>query len=157
MNNAGIALPPGSIAQQMAECFQINATGPWIMGEAFAPLLQKSTGTPRVVNVSSGVGSITKRLDTKSPTYSQKAVQYRASKTALNMVTACQSVDYGEFGAKVFAYCPGFTQSNLSAHNNAEGGAKPTSEGAAPMVKIINGEHDVDHGKFLNGGGYFPW
>jgi NAD(P)-dependent dehydrogenase (short-subunit alcohol dehydrogenase family) len=141
----------------MSQCFQTNATGPLLMVESFAPLLKKSNGTPRVVNVSSGGGSITKRLDPTSVGYNIKGVQYRASKAALNMVTACQAVEYGELGFKVFAYCPGFTVSNLGPHNNAENGAKPTSEGAAPIVKILNGERDAEYGKFLHETGQYPW
>lgn len=157
VNNAAVASPPGPLAQQMSQCFQTNATGPLLMLEAFAPLLKNSNGTPRVVNVSSGVGSITKRLDPTSMSYNITEVQYRSSKSALNMVTACQVVEYGKLGFKVFAYCPGFTVSNLSPHNNTENGAKPTSEGAAPIVKILNGERDAEHGGFLHGAGQYPW
>jgi NAD(P)-dependent dehydrogenase (short-subunit alcohol dehydrogenase family) len=157
VNNAAVAIPPGPLVQQMSQCFQTNATGPLLMLESFAPLLKKSNGTPRVVNVSSGGGSITKRLDPTSPGYNIKSVQYRASKSALNMVTACQAVEYGGQGFKVFAYCPGFTVSNLGPHNNAENGAQPTSEGAAPIVKILNGERDAEHGGFLHGTGQHPW
>jgi NAD(P)-dependent dehydrogenase (short-subunit alcohol dehydrogenase family) len=157
VNNAGIARPPGPLEQQMLQCFQTNATGPLLMLESFAPLLKKSNGTPRVVNVSSGGGSITKRLDPTSVGYNMKGVPYRASKSALNMVTACQAVEYGGLGFKVFVYCPGFTVSNLGPHNNAENGAKPTSEGAAPIVKILNGERDAEHGRFLHETGQYPW
>jgi NAD(P)-dependent dehydrogenase (short-subunit alcohol dehydrogenase family) len=157
VNNAGIGTPPGSLAQQMSECFRTNATGPLLMLESFAPLLKKSNGIPRVVNVSSGGASITMRLDPTSSAYNLKAVPYRASKSALNMITACQVAEYGELGFKVFVYCPGFTVSNLGPHNKAELGAKPTSEGAAPIVKILNGERDAEHGKFLHGAGQYPW
>ena len=74
------------------------------------------------------------------------------------MVTACQAVDHGEAdGFKVFAFCPGFTVSNLSGMNKAENGAKPTSEGAAPIVRILEGERDKEHGGYLNAGGQYPW
>lgn len=73
------------------------------------------------------------------------------------MITACQMVDYGDLGFKVFAYCPGFTVSNLGPHNNAESGAKPTSQGAAPIVKILNGERDAENGGFLHETGQHPW
>jgi hypothetical protein len=73
------------------------------------------------------------------------------------MITACQSVEYAEDGFKVFVYCPGFTVSNLGPYNKAEMGAKPTSEGAAPIVKILKGERDEEHGKFLHADGQYPW
>lgn len=127
------------------------------MLEAFAPLLKKSTHTPRVVNVTSGAGSVTMRLDPKSMAYDLKAWQYRASKAALNMISACQVVEYGGLGFKVFLFCPGFTVSNLGPYNTAENGAKPTSEGAAPMVGILKGERDEEAGGFLHAGGSYPW
>ena len=86
-----------------------------------------------------------------------KAVQYRASKCALNMITACQVVDYSELGFKVFAYCPGFTVSNLGPMNKLEMGAKPTREGSAPMISILNGDRDAEHGLFLHKAGHYPW
>jgi NAD(P)-dependent dehydrogenase (short-subunit alcohol dehydrogenase family) len=157
VNNAAIGTPSGPLAQQMSQIFQTNATGPLLMVESFAPLLKKSTGTPRIVNVSSGGGSITTRLDPTSTGYKMKSVPYRASKAALNMITACQAVEYGGLGFKVFVYCPGFTVSNLGPYNKAENGAKPTSDGAAPIVKVLNGERDAEHGKFLHATGQYPW
>ncbi|QIW99258.1 hypothetical protein AMS68_004776 [Peltaster fructicola] len=157
VNNAAIALPSGSIAEQMAICFKTNATGPLLVVDAFAPLLKKAHGTPRIVNISTGQGSITKRLDPTAPGYKIKGVQYRASKAALNMVTACQVAEFGDEGFKIFSFCPGFTQSNLGPHNNAENGAKPTSEGAAPIVTILKGERDSEHAHFLHNTGQYPW
>lgn len=73
------------------------------------------------------------------------------------MVTATQLTEYRDQGFKVFTFCPGFTVSNLGPHNKAEHGAKPTSEGAAPIVKILNGERDAENGKFLHATGQHPW
>lgn len=64
VNNAAIgssgAFTPGA---QMALCFATNSTDPFLIGEAFAPLLEKSQGIPRIINISSGAGSIGRRLD----------------------------------------------------------------------------------------------
>lgn len=158
VNNAAIGTPSASLAQQMAQIFQTNATGPLLMVEAFAPLLKKSIGIPRIVNVTSGAGSIATRLDSKNKFYSLKATPYRVSKAALNMIMACQVADYRELGFKIFLFCPGFTVSKLGANNKAEFGAKPTSEGAAPIVRILNGERDAEDGKFLReADGEYPW
>jgi NAD(P)-dependent dehydrogenase (short-subunit alcohol dehydrogenase family) len=158
VNNAAVGVPSGSLAEQMAQSFKTNATGPLLMGQAFVPLLKKSVSTPRLLNVTSGAGSIATGLDPTSPTYNLRGVEmYKASKAALNMITACQEVDYGVLGIKVFCFCPGFTESNLGPQNKAEYGAKPTSKGAAPMVGILNGERDAEHGGFLKIGGQYPW
>jgi NAD(P)-dependent dehydrogenase (short-subunit alcohol dehydrogenase family) len=81
------------------------------------------------------------------------------SKTALHMVTACQAYEYGPMGLKLFNFCPGHTESNLGPHNTIEAGGKPASEGARPMLAILAGERDAEHGGFLNGTpeGQWPW
>jgi hypothetical protein len=75
------------------------------------------------------------------------------------MVTACQVYEYAEQGWKVFNFCPGFTVSNLGPMNTIENGAKPTIEGARPMVAILKGERDTETGGYLNGTekGTWPW
>jgi len=156
VNNAAIGTTPGSTAQQMAACFKTNATGPQLMSEYFVPLLHKANGTPRIVNVSSGAGSISRRLDPNAPKANFKDIHYRTSKAALNMVSAALAADLGPQGFKVFVYNPGFSISGLGPHNNAKSGAKPASEGAAPIVNILNGERDAEHGKFLNLYGQYP-
>ncbi|OTA23840.1 hypothetical protein BTJ68_13159 [Hortaea werneckii EXF-2000] len=146
-------MPLQPLADYTAMCFQANATGPLLMGEAFSPLLRKSIATPRIISVSSGAGSIASRLNPKGPGAAIRAPWYRASKAAMNMVTACQVADYGRAGFKVFAYCPGYTVSNLSAMNSAENGAKPTSQGAKPIVRMVDGECDEWHGRFAHENG----
>lgn len=141
----------------------MNATGPYLLVEAFAPLLKKAKGTPRIVNTSSGAGSIRRILDTKSPNYQQhrsmgmSRVAYGASKAALNLLTAKQTVVYGEEGFKVFAYSPGFVVSNLGPYNKAAHGAQPTSVGAAPILRVLDGERDAEHGCFLSANGQYEW
>lgn len=158
VNNAGVAfLGDIPLHEQMDICFRTNAIGAQIVGDAFESLLEKSTGTPRIVNVSSGAGSIGRRLEPTSAIYKQSAIHYRASKAAMNMVSANQDCMLGDKGFKVFAYCPGFCVSNLSDMNKAENGAKPSSEGAKPIIDILEGRRDEEHGKFLHGEGQYPW
>jgi len=157
VNNAAVAAMTPPLRQQMRAAFDTNATGPAVVTSLFAPLLQNSTASPRIVNISSGVGSINRRLNPDSPTYKLQGVQYRASKTALSMVTACQWFEYEPFGIKVFAYDPGFTQSNLGPHNKAENGAKPASEAVMPLIDVLEGKRDHEAGKFLHNTGVYPW
>lgn len=159
VNNAAISAMSPPLRQQMRDAFDTNAIGPAIVTEAFAALLKKSTALPppRIVNVSSGAGSITRRLDTSSPMYKVQQMQYRASKAALHMVTACQFAEYGDAGIKVFAYDPGFTQSNLGPHNKAENGAKPASEAVMPLIDVLEGKRDDEAGKLLHNTGVYPW
>ena len=156
INNAGIGAPTPPLRQQMREAFDTNATGPAVITNVFAPLLRLST-SPRIMNVSSGAGSINRRLDLSSPIYKMQEMQYRASKAALNMITACQWVEYTPAGFKVFAYDPGFTQSNLSPHNTPENGAKTAKDAVLPLIDILEGKRDDEAGKLLHNTGMYPW
>lgn len=142
----------------MALSFQTNATGPLLLGRSFMPLLRKSVGTPRIINVSSGAGSLSKRVTNGADyAFGIAGLPYSASKAAMNLITATQAKIYGEEGVKVFAYTPGFCVSNLGPHNNEENGAQPAGEGAAPMVSILSGGRDDEHGCFLSSSGQYPW
>lgn len=156
VNNAAVAVPPGSERDQLRLAFDTNATGPYILTKALTSLLQKSSGA-RVINVSSGIGSIGRKLDPSSPFHRVSGVQYRASKTALNMVTACQFVELGDMGIKVFLYDPGFTISNLGPHNNAESGARSAEESVRPLMDVLEGKRDSECGVFLHNTGTWPW
>ena len=157
VNNAAIGTPAPPLRKQLRDAFDTNATGPAVVVSVFASLLQKSTITPRIINVSSGAGSIGRRLDSSSPSYKMKVMEYRAGKAALNMITACQWVEYGPAGIKVFAFCPGFTVSNLGPQNKLEFGAKPTDEAVRPLADVVEGKRDDEAGKFLNATGIYPW
>lgn len=149
-----------SLRQQLRECFDTNAAGAAIVGETFAPLVQKSSD-PRIVNVSSGAGSVGYRLsETDHFTYKAKVLPYRVSKAALSMVAADQMVFYPN--VKIFLYCPGFTESNLGSHNKVEFGAKPVAEGVTPLIEILEGSKDDQPERFLTlsnlgAGGHYSW
>lgn len=157
VNNAAVVSMASPFRQQMRESFDTNATGPAVVTSLFAPLLQKSTASPRIVNISSGMGSIACRINPDLPFHEVQAVQYRASKTALNMVTACQRVEYEPLGIKVFAFDPGFTQTNISPQNTAENGAKPASEAVMPLIDVLEGKRDKEDFKLLDDTGFYPW
>ncbi|KAF2676070.1 hypothetical protein K458DRAFT_241959, partial [Lentithecium fluviatile CBS 122367] len=88
------------------------------------PLPSKSPHTPRIINITSSTGSVGLRLDRSNPFFWMKADPYRVSKAALNMVSACQVVEYGVRWWKVLLLCLGFTVSNLGPSNMVENGAR---------------------------------
>ena len=161
INNAGIARSSApKLGDQLRETMETNVIAVVNLTEAMAPLLEKSTKkTPRIINISSGAGSITQRMNPKGPYYKMMSIQYRTTKSALNMVSASQYVMYEEKGIKVFTFCPGFTVSNLGGpgHNTAENGAKPTADAATAIVRVVNGERDDEAGKFIHESGSYPW
>ena len=161
INNAAVARSSApTLGAKLRETMETNVIGVVNLTQSLLPLLQQSPKTPpRVVNISSGAGSIARRLDPQTPRYREFDIQYRATKSALNMVSASQFVVYGEMGIKVFTFCPGFTVSNLGGpgHNTTENGARPTKDAAKAIVKIVRGERDDEAGGFLHEGGRYPW
>lgn len=159
VNNAAIAYAGERSRESMHASFDTNVVGPMRVAEVFAPLLQMSTYSlgPRIINVSSRAGSISRRLDKSNMIYDSHFVEYRTSKAAQNMLSVCQVWEYGKLGIKTFMFCPGFTESDLSPMAKVENGAKPVAEGARPIVDIIEGKRDGEEGKFLIDGGVADW
>ncbi|KAF2728144.1 NAD(P)-binding protein [Polyplosphaeria fusca] len=160
VNNAAVGLGTGTTREALRNAFDTNATGPLVMGEKFLHLLKKSTipPSPRILNISSGAGSIGRRLDPTGMMYNMKGMyDYRASKAALSMVTACQVVEMGEFGIRVFAYDPGFTQSNLGPWNTKENGAREPRISVEPLVEVVEGGRDGEAGRFIHKDGGYVW
>ncbi|KAI0546947.1 putative short-chain dehydrogenase [Xylaria curta] len=158
VNNAGIARGPGTLAEQMVDCFRVSAVGAQLMSDYFSPLLKKSTGTPRIINVTSGAGSIGNHIAKNNFGLKDQVIPYRVCKAAMNMVFACQVRSYEEEGFKIFLYGPGPTVSNLSPPDFFPG-KKPTAVGAAPITEMVQGKRDEDAGIYLEYGyqGAFPW
>ncbi|KAF1943949.1 NAD(P)-binding protein [Clathrospora elynae] len=174
INNAAVAIPEGATERERLQtAFNVNATGPYLLTKALIPLLRKSTN-PRIVNISSGAGSIGRRLFAESPMYRIQGVSYRTSKVAFNMITACLHVEFGlgieqsdgekidgeeakGKAMKVFCYDPGFTVSNLGPHNKKEFGARSAEETVVSIMEVIEGKRDEDVGKFIHNSGGYPW
>jgi NAD(P)-dependent dehydrogenase (short-subunit alcohol dehydrogenase family) len=125
VNNAGV-LESGAILgvsdDLLRQTLEVNLLGPLRTARAFLPGMI-ARGYGRVVNVSSGSGSLTEPV-AYSPAYS-------ISKAALNMLTrqlAFAAEGHGD--VKVNAMCPGWVRSDMG------GGAAPRSaeEGADTIV-----------------------
>lgn len=160
INNAAIASEEPT-RENMLSDFNTNAAGVYFVTQAFRPLLikaQSQNRTARVINVSSGMGSVALKLDHSHWSSSIPALPYRASKAALHMVTAqliYESKDEGN--VKFFTVCPGFTVSNLGPQNKLENGAKATDEAVRPLLRIVEGERDGEENGFLHAEGQYPW
>jgi NAD(P)-dependent dehydrogenase (short-subunit alcohol dehydrogenase family) len=63
-----------SPGEQLMDALRTNTVGPAITVAAFADLLAKSNKTPRVINVTSGAGSIALRLNDDNPHQAMKLV-----------------------------------------------------------------------------------
>ena len=115
------------------------------------PLLRSGT-SPRIVNMSSSLGSLTMNGDPMSPYYRAQLIGYNASKAALNMLTVQLAQELRDGGIDVNSACPGFVATDLNGHT----GTLSTSEGAATPVRLALMENDLS-GRFMDIRGQVPW
>jgi NAD(P)-dependent dehydrogenase (short-subunit alcohol dehydrogenase family) len=148
VNNAGILLDDDKSALTVTpEIFErtlrTNTLGPWLVAQAFAPLLEKSSA-PRIVNVSSGGGQLEDGADGWAPCYC-------VSKTALNGVTVQLAAALPKFA--VNCVCPGWVQTDMGGDN----ATRSVGEGAATIVWLATqAPHDLT-GKFVKDRKVIAW
>jgi NAD(P)-dependent dehydrogenase (short-subunit alcohol dehydrogenase family) len=148
VNNAGILLDDEKDALAItSEIFEqtlrTNTLGPWLVSQAFVPLLKKSRA-PRIVNVSSGSGQLEDGADGWAPGYS-------VSKTALNGVTAQLAAALPKFA--VNSVCPGWVRTDMGGEN----ATRSVSEGAATIVWLATDAPQDLTGKFVKDRKVIRW
>ena len=138
---------------EMRAVWETNVFGVLAVYQAMLPLLRETPGA-RIVNVSSGVGSLTRNSDPSNPYRAIFGPVYPASKTALNALTLAMAIELESEGIKVNAVSPGFTKTNL---NNYEG-TETAEEGAAEAVRVALLGPDGPTGTFTHAKlGTIPW
>ena len=137
---------------EMRAVFETNVFGVVAVTQAMLPLLRESSAA-RIVNVSSGVGSLTRNSDPAYPYRPIFGPVYPASKTALNAVTLAMAIELESTGIKVNAACPGFTKTNLNNYT----GTQTVEEGAREPVRLALLGSDGPNGTFSNADGPLPW
>lgn len=134
---------------EMRTVWETNVFGVLAVTQAFLPLLRLAAA-PRIVNVSSGLGSLTMNSDPSWPYYGMFEVIYGASKTALNALTLALAIELK--GIKVNAVSPGFTATAL---NNFQG-TDTVEEGSREPIRVAL-EEDGPTGTFTGPDGIIPW
>lgn len=163
INNAGIngGEPPYTALEATSEQFMAaldtNVIGVARVTKAFIDLLHKSY-EPRIVNVSTSVGSLSLQSDPDWPAYDYaKYAVYGASKAALNMYTVHLAYELRDTPFKVNAVCPGYTSTDFTFNN---GGTVDTA--ARRIVKYVLIDQNGPTGKFFSEetnpeAGEIPW
>ena len=133
INNAGIS---GGFPQEatkvssaaVREVFDTNFFGVIDVTRAFLDLLLRSSA-PVMVNVTSGLASLTLHSDPTWKYYAVKGGAYGPSKTALNAYTVALAYELRESPIRINAIDPGYTATDFNHHRG------PGSvEGAAAFV-----------------------
>ena len=154
VNNAGISgdhKPLDEVtAEDLQRVFDTNVFGIVRTTRAFLPLLERS-GNPIIVNVSSGMGSITVTSDPDRIESTFVSLPYPASKTAVNMLTSQYAKAYPHI--RINAVDPGYTATDFNGHR----GTKPVEQGAEIIVRMASTDGDAPTGAFLDENGTVPW
>jgi NAD(P)-dependent dehydrogenase (short-subunit alcohol dehydrogenase family) len=116
---------------ELRAVWETNVFGVLAVHQAMLPLLRESSDA-RIVNVSSGVGSLTLNADPAYPYHPMYGPVYPASKAALNAVTLAMMVELESTGIKVNLVSPGFTKTNL----NGYAGTQSVEEGSREVVRV---------------------
>jgi NAD(P)-dependent dehydrogenase (short-subunit alcohol dehydrogenase family) len=153
VNNAGtsgVTTSPGeTTADHMHMIYETNVFGAVRVLHAFVPLLERSQAAV-VVNVSSGLGSLSRASDSDSPG-AGFAMAYASSKAALNMLTIKYAAAFPKM--RINSVDPGYTATDLNAHR----GSQTVEEGAVAIVRYALIGSDGPTGGFFDKNGNESW
>jgi NAD(P)-dependent dehydrogenase (short-subunit alcohol dehydrogenase family) len=158
VNNAGISgddkTPDREDLDTFCRIYETNVFGAVAVTNAFLPALRQSAH-PRIVNISSGTGSLTWATGPQFPHRGSYAA-YRSSKAALNALTVYYAHALAEDGIKVNALAPGLRRTDLNATAAASDG--DPAEAAAGTVRLALLPDDGPSGDFFSWDGTpVPW
>jgi NAD(P)-dependent dehydrogenase (short-subunit alcohol dehydrogenase family) len=111
--------------------WETNVFGVLAVYQAMLPLLRESSDA-RIVNVSSGVGSLTDNANPAHPYHAMFGPVYPASKAALNAMTLAMMIELESTGIKVNLVSPAFTKTNL----NGYAGTESVEDGSREVVRV---------------------
>jgi len=159
VNNAGIEQygPGGRVigaaevtADVMRTVFETNVFGVVRVTHAFLPLLQRSA-SPVVVNVSSGLASISRMASVSAAGQPYAGAAYPVSKAAVNMLTVQYAMAFPAI--RVNAVEPGYTATDLNRH----AGRQTAEQGAEVIVRMAQIGPDGPTGGYFGAAGPIAW
>ncbi|MEV0288104.1 MULTISPECIES: SDR family oxidoreductase [unclassified Kribbella] len=154
INNAATAPPEGPPSEVpldvLKRTYDTNVFGLVAVTQAALPLLRKSEAG-RIVNLSSGAGSLTivSRPDWR-PEWNGLA--YNTSKTAVNAITVAFATELRKTPIKVNAVNPGYTKTDMSPT-----ATRPATQAATVVVHYATLPPDGPSGTFQDESGPIPW
>jgi NAD(P)-dependent dehydrogenase (short-subunit alcohol dehydrogenase family) len=154
INNAAIGddgQPASRVSRAaMLRTFDTNTAGVAAVVNAFLPLLRASA-RPRILNVSSELGSTRLVNDPDWPYSSVAVAAYQVSKSALDMLTVLYAKELAHEHIPVLSVSPGYRATGLSGGRPMTGAGDP-ADGAAGIVALALAA-DVPTGQFFDDAG----
>lgn len=156
INNAGIT---GGMPQDpttvdidvMRAAVETNVFGVVRVTNALLPLLRRAD-SPRIVNVSSTVGSLAYQADPDEKA-GPIALAYSPSKSYLNAVMLHYVRELEGTGVLMNNVCPGYVATDLNGHR----GTRTPQQGAAVAITFATIDDDGPNGGYFNDEGRIPW
>jgi NAD(P)-dependent dehydrogenase (short-subunit alcohol dehydrogenase family) len=160
VNNAGIS---GQLGPDWAQdpttldldvvrtVVETNVIGVIRVTNAMLPLLRRSS-SPRIVNVSSSVGSVTRQTDPDIEVGPVMAA-YAPSKSFLNAVTVQYARRFADTNILINATCPGLVATAFTGFH----GHRTPEQGAATAIRLATLPDDGPSGAFFEDEGVVPW
>lgn len=162
INNAGISgeLPQSATdtsIKDIQNVFDTNFFGVISVTQAFLELLKKSD-SPRISNITSGLGSLTLHSDPNWKYYNFKTASYGTSKAALNAYTIVLAYELKDLPFKVNVIDPGYTATDFNHHS----GPGTVESAASFIIKHTLTDENGPTGKFFSNDiedetGVSPW
>lgn len=162
INNAGISgeFPQSAFdasKKDIQNVFDTNFFGVISVTQAFIELLKKSE-SPRISNITSGLGSLALHSDPNWKYYNFKATSYVTSKAALNAYTIILAYELRDLPFKVNVIDPGYTATDFNHHN----GPGTVESAASFIIKHTDTDENAPTGKFFSNDiedetGISPW
>ena len=139
--------------EQVRVVVETNVLGVIRVTNAVLPLLRRSA-SPRIVNMSSGVGSLTRQSATTDElSTGPLSVAYSPSKTFLNAVTVQYAKELHDTAILINLACPGFVATDLNGFR----GVRTPEQGAAIAVRLATLPDDGPTGGYFEDAGVIPW
>ncbi|MFF2910631.1 SDR family oxidoreductase [Paenibacillus sp. NPDC057934] len=157
VNNAGasfeaFASPSQLELSDLKATYETNFFGVFAVTKAFLPLLTEAPAG-RIVNVSSGLGSLTFMSDTAAEYANFNFLAYPSSKTAVNALTIMFAKEFRNTPLKINAADPGYTSTDLTGNQ----GHRSAEQAAKIITHLATLPEDGPTGGFFNENGVVLW
>ncbi|GAA2704709.1 SDR family oxidoreductase [Actinoplanes palleronii] len=130
---------------------ETNVLGVVRVTNALLPLLRRSP-SPRIVNMSSSVGSLTRQSAPGAET-GPIAAAYSPSKTFLNAITVQYAKELRDTNILINASCPGYCATDLNGFR----GHRTAEQGAVAAIRLATLPDGGPSGGFFDEDGEVPW
>jgi NAD(P)-dependent dehydrogenase (short-subunit alcohol dehydrogenase family) len=132
---------------------ETNVLGPMRVINTMLPLLRRSA-SPRIVNMSSGVGSLARQsATTHELSTGPISGAYSPSKTFLNAVTLQYAKELRDSNILINLGCPGFVATDLNGFR----GVRSPEQGAAIAIRLATLPDGGPTGGYFEDAGTIPW